>query len=127
MSSRRPTTNILLSSRKRSTCYKIFVRPSVEYASCVWDPATAKNISAVETIQRRAARFVTGEDRRTSSVSALIMTLGWHSLSHCRAMSKMTMLYRITRGLADIHQDHHTTVKVTTRRSAHLSLQLVIE
>ena len=40
--------------------------------TCVWDPPTAKNISAVEMVQRRAARFVTGEYRRTSSVSALL-------------------------------------------------------
>ena len=42
----------------KETCYKTFVRPSVEYASCVCDPATAKNISAVEMVQRRAACFV---------------------------------------------------------------------
>ena len=31
----------------KETCYETIVRPSVEYASCVWDPPTAKNISAV--------------------------------------------------------------------------------
>ena len=103
----------------KETCYKTFVRPSVEYASCVWDPLTAKNISAVEMVQRRTARFVTGEYRRTSSVSALIKTLGWHSLAHRRAMSRLTILYRVTHGLVDIPQDHLTPVKVTTRGSAH--------
>ena len=49
----------------KETCYKTFVRPSVEYASGPWDPPTAKNISALEMVQRRAARFVTGEYRRT--------------------------------------------------------------
>ena len=34
----------------KETCYKTFVRFSVEYASCVWDPPTAKNISAVEKV-----------------------------------------------------------------------------
>ena len=70
-------------------------------------------------VQRRAARFVTGEYRRTSSVSALIKTLGWHSLAHRRAMSRMTVLYRVTHGLVDIPQDHFTPVTVTTRGSVH--------
>ena len=93
----------------KETCYKTFVRPSVEYASCVWDPPTAKNISAVEMVQRRAARFVnTGEYRRTSIVSALIKTLGWHPLAHRRAMSRVTMLYQVTHGLVDIPQPSYT-------------------
>ena len=44
-------------------------------------------------VQRCAARFVTGEYRLTSSVSALIKTLGLHSLARRRAMSRETMLY----------------------------------
>ena len=78
-----------------------------------------ENISAVEMVQQRAARFVTGAYRRTSSVSALSKTLGWHSLSHHRAMSRVAMLYRVTHGLVDIPQDHLTPVKVSTRGSAH--------
>ena len=90
----------------------------------MWDPPTTKNISAVEMVQRRAARFVTGEYRRTSSVSALIETPGWHSLAHRRAMSRVIMLYHVTHGLADIPQDHLTPVKVTTRGSAHHFIQV---
>ena len=83
----------------------------------MWDPPTTKNIPAVEMVQRRAARFVTGEYRRTSSVSTLIKTLGWHPLAHRRAMSG------VTHGLVDIPQDHLTPVKVTTKGSAyHFSL-----
>ena len=61
-------------------------------------------------VQRRAARFVTGEYRRTSSVSALIKTLECNPLAHRRAMSRVTMLYRVTHGLVDIPQDHFTPV-----------------
>ena len=86
----------------KETCYKTFVRPSVKYASCVWDPPTAKNISAVKMVQRHAASFVTGEYRYTSSVSALIKTIGWHSLAHRRAMSRVTILCRVTHGLVDM-------------------------
>jgi hypothetical protein len=34
------------------------VRPSVEYASAVWDPYTRNQINQLEQVQRRAARFV---------------------------------------------------------------------
>ena len=92
----------ILSANIRETCYKTFARPSVEYASCVWDTPTAENISVVNMVQQRAARFVIGEYRCTSSVSALIKTLGWHSLAHRRAMSRVTMLYRVTDGLTSL-------------------------
>ena len=84
----------------------------------MWDPPTVKNISAAEMIQRRAAHFVTGEYRRTSSVTTLIKTLEWHSLARRRAMIRVTMLFRVTHGLVDIPQDHLTPVKSSPRGSA---------
>ena len=41
----------------KSNCYKMMVRPIVEYASSVWAPHTLGNINQLEFIQRRAARF----------------------------------------------------------------------
>jgi hypothetical protein len=41
-----------------ATAYTTLVRPSIEYASSVWDPYTRNNIHQLEAIQRRAARFV---------------------------------------------------------------------
>ena len=35
------------------------VRPVFEHSSVMWPPYTKKNNSAVESVQRRAARFVT--------------------------------------------------------------------
>ena len=45
--------------RTKTQAYNTFVRPSLEYASTVWDPHTQANINKVESIQRRVARFVT--------------------------------------------------------------------
>ena len=39
--------------------YKALVRPTIEYASSVWDPFQASHISKLEAVQRKAARFVT--------------------------------------------------------------------
>ena len=47
--------------RAKTQAYNTLVRPSLEYAYHVWDPhtGTQANINKVESIQRRAARFVT--------------------------------------------------------------------
>ena len=41
------------------------------HAATVWDPHTTENIKKVESVRRRAARFVTGDYRYTSSVTAM--------------------------------------------------------
>ena len=73
--------------RVKEQCYKTLVCPTMEYASCVWDPYTNTNIKKLEMVQRRAARFVKGDYDRTSSVTAMLDEL------------KATMFYRIVYGL----------------------------
>ena len=51
----------------------------MEYAATVWDPHTTENIKKVEAVQRRAARFVTGDYRYTSSVTAMTESLSWEN------------------------------------------------
>ena len=38
--------------------YKTIVRPCMEYGSTMWSPHTAKNINLLESIQRRATRWI---------------------------------------------------------------------
>ena len=38
------------------------MRPRVEYASQVWNPYTKGNISRIESIQRRATKFILKSD-----------------------------------------------------------------
>ena len=64
----------------KSTCYKTLVRPQLEYAATVWYPWTQSNISKIESVQRRAARFTLGDYRRTSSVSSMLHQLKWDEL-----------------------------------------------
>ena len=85
--------------RVKEQCYKTLVRPTMEYASCVWDPYTNTNIRKLEMVQRRAARFVKGDYDRTSSVTAMLDELGWDTLQERRQQAKATMFYRIVYGL----------------------------
>jgi hypothetical protein len=42
----------------KEAAYTTLVRPSIEYASAVWDPFNKNQISQLDSVQRRAARFV---------------------------------------------------------------------
>ena len=59
--------------------YISFVRPTLEYASIVWDNCTQYEINAIERIQMEAARIVTGASRLVSLL-LLSKETGWESL-----------------------------------------------
>ena len=52
----------------------------------------------IESIQRRAARFVRGDYSRTSSVSSITRELGWASLQSRRTVHDLTLFYKIHSG-----------------------------
>ena len=64
----------------KENAYTTLVRPVLEYGAAKWDPYLGKDISSIEMVQRRAARFITNDYAHTSSVSDVIEELGWHSL-----------------------------------------------
>ena len=86
----------------KDQCYKILVRPILEYSSCVWDPHTQRNVNKLEMVQRRAARFVKGDYERTSSVTSMLTDLHWNTLQERRMQVKSAMLYRIVHNLVAI-------------------------
>ena len=67
-------------TKVKEACHKLMVRPVIEYASSVWSPYTKAKIGLVEAVQRRAARFVTGNFELTSSVTEMLQSLGCISL-----------------------------------------------
>jgi hypothetical protein len=63
----------------KAQCYATLVRPILEYASTIWSPSKKDSINKVEAVQRRAARFATGDYQRTRSVTAMLQQRQWQT------------------------------------------------
>ena len=62
--------------------YQTMVRPTLEYANTVWDSHHQVHIRALESIQRRASRFVTNNyrDRTPGCMTTTVQELSWNKL-----------------------------------------------
>ena len=69
-------------------------------------PGYTENIRELEMVQRRAARFATGDYRTTSSVTQMVDALQWTELQQRRKRAKVIILYRIVNILLRFHQNH---------------------
>ena len=74
------------------------MRSTLEYAPIIWDPYYGRDIDSLEQVQRRAARFTTGDYHTTSSVTAMLAELGWKRLEDCRKDLRPALLYKIVHG-----------------------------
>ena len=74
----------------------------MEYCSSVWDPYEKGDVATLEKVQRRAACFIKGDYKRESSVTQMICDLGWQSLEARRAVSRLSLMYKVAHGLVDV-------------------------
>ena len=88
----------------KKSAYKGLVRPILEYGSSVWDPQSILLQDELEKVQKRAARFVTGNyvDYETGSMTGILKQLKWESLKKRRKDSRFIMLYKGLKGAASI-------------------------
>ena len=87
--------NVKVGSKQiKEQAYTTLVRPTLEFASPVWDPHTAKDIKNLEAVQRRAARWVAGRHRQTSSVDAMLSDLQWPTLEDRRKRARLIAFYK---------------------------------
>ena len=83
--------------------YKGLVRPVLEYGSSVWDPSGILFQEELEKVQKRAARFVTGNYIcKTGSMTGILQQLKRESLKKRRSDSGIIMLYEGLKGAASI-------------------------
>ena len=78
-----------------SIYYKALVRPTVEYASTVWDPHKKGDIHRLDMVQRRAARYVKNNYHNRSSVTDMLADLQWKLLQERRKEARLIMLYKV--------------------------------
>ena len=67
-------------TRVKETAYKGLVRPITVYCCTVWDPNYKKYKNQLESVQRRAARFVQSRYERQAPVTEIVNNLGWDPL-----------------------------------------------
>ena len=104
----------------RQTAYQTLVRPQLEYAFPVWSPHADINVSKIEAVQRRAARWVTRDSSSYSSMTQMINTLEWwtsesESEEQRRADAHLLMFYKIVHGLtANLYSTTYKNYKNNT-------------
>ena len=87
----------------KEKCFNTFVRPTLEYGCSVWDPHQSNQIENLEKIQRRAARFVTGNYTLIEGNTKKNMSLlNWHPLEERRARIKLFTLFKALQGSLEI-------------------------
>ena len=95
--------NLRIASKAVKTqAYDTLVRPHLEYACTVWDPYTQVNLRRLDSVQRRAARYVCNRWHNTSSVSVMLNELSWESLARRGERARLCMIYKVVHGLVYI-------------------------
>lgn len=89
----------------KTTAYLTCVRPILEYACAVWDPAQKTLIDKLEKIQNRAARFVLGRYGRKESCTEMKKMLNWEPLSVRREKLRLKFLYSIVKNKTGINSE----------------------
>ena len=102
----------------KETAYISMVRSVLEYGSTVWSPFIEKEKAALEFVQRRGARFVNKDYSRESSVSGMMVELGWPSLEERRKEARLILFYKVTKGLVAINPTEYLIPQTTCTRKA---------
>jgi hypothetical protein len=74
-------------SNTKSLAYRSLVRPILEYGAACWDPYRDGQISALDRVQKRVAKFV----HNTNS-------LNWETLASRRKLSRICALFKVYTG-----------------------------
>ena len=79
----------------KEAAYKGLVRPVLDYGSSVWDPPGVVLQEELESVQKRAARFVTGNyNYETGSMTGILGQLKWESLKKRRKDNRLILIYK---------------------------------
>ena len=89
----------------------------------VWDPHTENDINNLESVQRRAARYVANRYHDTSSPSEMLPTLEWETLQQRCAKVRLITMYKIVNNLIEIPRNQYLTPVIPVYQNQCLNLQ----
>ena len=101
------------------------VRPTVEFASCVWilwDPHERVDINKIEMVQQRGTRFVKHRYHNRSSATDLPEDLKWKSLETRR---RVPLNHEIINQQVAVVPDKHLMIPQIQSRSANTNSYVV--
>ena len=78
----------------KEMAYKTLVKPKLEYATTAWSPQTSGKIKQLESVQKKAARFVTRQYSREVRGDKIVQDLSWDTLETRRAAKSSIPLVR---------------------------------
>ncbi|KAK7093437.1 hypothetical protein V1264_012780 [Littorina saxatilis] len=88
----------------KAATYITMVRPTLEYASTVWNPHEQQHNNLLESVQKRAARYVHNNyrEKEPGTVTNMLTNLGWKSLEERRHNSRLAMMFKIKNDMVGI-------------------------
>lgn len=89
----------------KETLYLSNVRSILEYGCVAWDPDTKICTNALERVQKRAARFVSGNYDFTNRSSCIRKHLGWPLLQDRRKFLRLNLFHNIYIGSTGLNKD----------------------
>jgi len=106
------------SSDVKASAYLLMVRPVMEYVCVVWDPCYQAQVSILEKMQRRAARWVLSDYSYYSNVTAMLQQLNWLPLAKRRKQQRLNLFYQIMHGVVSLPlPDYiHFTIRLTKQQ-----------
>lgn len=101
--------------------FTTFVRPSLEYASCVWSPQNSHCINMIESIQRNFTNNLFG--KKKLSYSDRLTVLAIDSLERRRLKSDLCMYYKILNAHIDLNvKDYFLFARAASTRGHNFKL-----
>ena len=93
----------------KRNAYLSLVRSVLEYGATLWDPHLHKDINKLEQVQRKAARFVSGDYKYCTpgSMQKLLRKLDLSPLQVRRQQLRLTFLFKVVEGLVPAMPPEH--------------------
>ena len=101
--------------------YNTLVRPTLEYCAAAWDPYSQNNITKLEQINTKAARFITNNYSLDPGITTRIkQQINMAPLDKRRQTHRLTIMYKISHNHIDINK-HEYLQEANTRstRNSH--------